>query len=263
METHLSRKFTNQNFIGPTRLFAGIPVTQTNLKSATKTICENASNQQNSTHIHLACASSIYAIEQDAKLWEIFSESSVVLPDGRPFQLFTSLSKVPLTQVRGPSLFPSVIDFGRKYGLKHYFVGTTDETLAKLVETFEQKYPGVEIVGTYSPPFRESEQKELDDLDASIRRSGANIVWLGMSTPKQDFEARRITQKSGVMTIAVGAAFDFSAGNQNEAPDWLRALNLEWLFRFLSEPKRLWRRYLIGNLIFLKAVMRRRPKRYL
>ena len=259
----LTRISTNQNFIGSTRLFAGIPVTQTNLESATETICQSASNQVNSTHIHLACASSIYAIEDDAKLWEIFAENSVVLPDGRPFQLLTAFSKKPLSQVRGPSLFPSVIDYGRNFGLKHYFVGTTEQTLAKLVAIFEQKYPGVEIVGSYSPPFRESEQKELDLLDASIRQSGANIVWLGMSTPKQDFEARRINLSTGVMTIAVGAAFDFSAGNQKEAPDWLRVLNLEWLFRFLSEPKRLWRRYLIGNLIFLKAVLRRLPKRYL
>ena len=101
------------------------------------------------------------------------------------------------------------------------------------------------------------EQQQQDEL---IRKSGANIVWLGISSPKQDFEAKRLSVTLPAVVLAVGAAFDFAAGTQKEAPIWIQRLSLEWLFRLISNPKRLWKRYLVGNLVFIKAVIKYRRK---
>jgi N-acetylglucosaminyldiphosphoundecaprenol N-acetyl-beta-D-mannosaminyltransferase len=101
----------------------------------------------------------------------------------------------------------------------------------------------------------ESQTGEREGLqDAVVRASGANVVWLGMSSPKQDFEAQRLAQALPGLVLAVGAAFDFVAGTQKEAPRWIQKSGFEWLFRLLSNPRRLWRRYLIGNVVFLRAV---------
>ena len=109
-----------------------------------------------------------------------------------------------------------------------------------------------------SPPFRQLTTGELKDQDSIIRGDAPDIVWVGLGTPKQDYEAQRLASESGFVAIAVGAAFDFSAGTKREAPVWMRNLAIEWVYRFMSEPQRLWRRYIIGNAVFLFAVLNRR-----
>lgn len=128
--------------------------------------------------------------------------------------------------------------------------------LVKLQQNLEARFPGVEIVGTYSPPFRSLSEAELDAQDELILRSGADIVWVGLGTPKQDHEVRRLADSLHVTACAVGAAFDFTAGTKREAPKWMTRVGLEWTFRLISEPRRLWKRYLIGNFVFLAAIIR-------
>jgi N-acetylglucosaminyldiphosphoundecaprenol N-acetyl-beta-D-mannosaminyltransferase len=99
--------------------------------------------------------------------------------------------------------------------------------------------------------------RERNEQDDAIRASGADIVWVGLGTPKQDIEAERIATATNTTTVAIGAAFDFAAGTLREAPSWLSRAGLEWLFRLAMEPRRLWRRYLIGNLVFIYAVFRK------
>jgi N-acetylglucosaminyldiphosphoundecaprenol N-acetyl-beta-D-mannosaminyltransferase len=159
-----------------------------------------------------------------------------------------------LQQVRGPAFFEQAIDAGRAAGLRHYLLGSTVEVLEKLTQNLHDRYPGAEIVGAESPPFRPLSEAECREQDARILASGANIVWVGLGTPKQDFEARRLAQSIPVVALAIGAAFDFSAGTLNEAPKWMRAVGLEWAFRLIKEPRRLWRRYLIGNVRFIRVV---------
>ena len=147
------------------------------------------------------------------------------------------------------------MDRGREVSLRHYLLGSTPETLQKLQHSLESRYPGVRIVGSYSPPFRTMTPEELQKQDDEIRASGAEIVWVGLGTPKQDYEAARLASV-GIMCAAVGAAFDFSAGTKAVSPQWVTALGLEWLHRLLSEPRRLWKRYAWGNVVFLYAATR-------
>lgn len=149
-----------------------------------------------------------------------------------------------------------VLDEGRSVGLRHYLLGSTGEALQSLSSELTRRFPGVVIVGMESPPFGSMTCEQIRQQDEAIVQSGASIVWVGLGTPKQDFEVHRLAHALPVTAVAVGAAFDFLAGNKKESPKWMRSLSLEWAFRLWSEPRRLWRRYLFGNLRFLWILVR-------
>ena len=202
--------------------------------------------------------------DTDPAYQSLLSHSGVNLPDGKP--LVTALNRLdrsgrPFGQVRGPSFFVKCLDEGRAQGVRHFFLGGSPELLDALKIAVDGRFPGAQIVGMNSPPFRPLTAAERADQDAEIEASDAHVVWVGLGTPKQDFEAQRICDSLGITTAAVGAAFDFVAGTKPEAPDWMRRLSLEWVFRLMSEPRRLWRRYLFGNARFLMLVVRERRGR--
>ncbi len=153
--------------------------------------------------------------------------------------------------------FEDVLDFGRGGGVRHFMLGTTPETLVRLRESLEKKFPGVLIVGQLAPPYRDDwDRMEVQDWIVQFEAVNADIVWIGLGTPKQDRVAGLLAQQSDRIFIAVGAAFDFSSGTKRRGPRILRRLGLEWLFRLLSEPKRLWRRYLLGLPEFAWVLLR-------
>ena len=116
-------------------------------------------------------------------------------------------------------------------------------------------------MGAESPPFRELTPTEQSEQDDRIRASGANLVWIGLGTPKQDWEAARIAARLPVVALAVGAAFDFLSGAKTQAPVWMQRSGTEWLYRLGTEPRRLSQRYLWGNPRFVRAAWRDRPRR--
>jgi N-acetylglucosaminyldiphosphoundecaprenol N-acetyl-beta-D-mannosaminyltransferase len=128
--------------------------------------------------------------------------------------------------------------------------------LEVLKSVTESRFPGVQLVGAYSPPYRPLAKAERLALEGNIRDSRPDIVWIGLGTPKQDVEAMTLAASAPAVFIAVGAAFDFLAGTKKEAPDWLKGSGLEWCYRLLSEPRRLWRRYTLGNLRFLEVALK-------
>ncbi len=210
------------------------------------------------SHVHLANAFTLALADSHPEVRRVFAGSALNLADGKPLAWFSLLRRQSprVHHVRGPQLFLDVFARDRAAGLRHFLLGSTPETLAALSAALESRFPGVAIVGAESPPFRELTPDELAEQDARITASGAQIVWIGLGTPKQDFEAKRLGESLPVVAVAIGAAFDFTAGTTREAPKWLRTLGLEWLFRLASEPRRLWRRYLFGNLRFILSVIR-------
>lgn len=212
-------------------------------------------------HVHPANAWSVALADTSPELAaDAFSSHGWNLPDGRPISWISRLrgDRPALHQIRGPQLFLDVCELGLQPGARHYLIGGTSEVLLTLQEQLRRRFPGIRIVGAESPPFRIATADELAIRDSAIVESGAQIVWVGLGTPKQDVEAARLARAVPVIAIAVGAAFDFTAGSLREAPGWVTALGLEWAFRLVMEPRRLWRRYLIGNLRFLIAVLRPR-----
>jgi N-acetylglucosaminyldiphosphoundecaprenol N-acetyl-beta-D-mannosaminyltransferase len=210
--------------------------------------------------VHLCNAHTLSLADRDPELHGVLRRSALNLPDGQPVvwanQLLHRDTTLPTTRVYGPDLFLDVFAHGQDAGLRHYLLGSTAEVLDALQGELHQRFPRTEIVGTCSPPFRPLSPGELHDQQQDILASGADIVWVGLGTPKQDIHAARLAAALPIVSVAIGAAFDFVAGNKPQAPRWMQRGGLEWTFRLGCEPRRLWRRYLFGNARFAWGVAR-------
>ena len=250
---------TGSQPLNRTATLNGITVERTSLEDAVAVFVQGVASGAPAQAHRLVNSYTFALADTEPAYKSLLVQSGVNLPDGKP--LVTALNRLdrrgqPFGQVRGPSFFVKCLDEGRAHGVRHLFLGGSAELLESLKVAVDRRLPGTQIVGMISPPFRPLTDAERAEQDASIKASGAQVVWVGLGTPKQDFEAQRICDESGITTAAVGAAFDFVAGTKPEAPDWMRRLSLEWVFRLVSEPRRLWRRYLFGNTRFLMLVLR-------
>jgi N-acetylglucosaminyldiphosphoundecaprenol N-acetyl-beta-D-mannosaminyltransferase len=242
----------------------GISVERTTLDDAVTGFIDGLGSGAPALAHHLVNSYTFALAGSEPAYQALLEHSGVKLPDGRP--LVAALNGLdnggePFGQVRGPSFFVKCLDEGRAHGVRHLFLGGSDELLVALKKAVENRFPGTLIVGMISPPFRPLTDLDRAQQDSQIKACQPDVVWVGLGTPKQDFEAQRVSESCGVTTAAVGAAFDFVAGTKPEAPMWMRRLTLEWVFRLLSEPRRLWRRYLFGNTRFLLLVHRERNQR--
>lgn len=170
-------------------------------------------------------------------------------PDGMP--LVWSLRRrghPDQARVYGPDLMEHALRAGVANGWRHYLFGADEATLERLRAAADRIAPGVEIVGWHAPPFRPLTSAEEDAVVADVRRSGAQLVWVGLGMPKQELWMHHIHERlPGVTLLGVGAAFDLLSGTIPQAPDWLQERGLEWAYRLWREPRRLWRRYLYNN----------------
>jgi len=250
----------------------GISVERTSLGNAVSDLVQGVVGGAPARSHRLVNSYTFALADTDPDYRSLLGRSGVNLPDGKPLVVVlnrldrSALNRLgrsgqPFEQVRGTSFFVKCLAEGRAPGVRHLFLGGSPELLESLKVAVDRRFPGTQIVGMISPPFRPLTDAERADQDAEIKASGAHVVWVGLGTPKQDFEAQRICDECGVTTAAVGAAFDFVAGTKPEAPDWMRRLSLEWVFRLVSEPRRLWRRYLFGNTRFIVMVLRERVRR--
>ncbi|WP_349426425.1 WecB/TagA/CpsF family glycosyltransferase [Microbacterium sp. LWS13-1.2] len=183
----------------------------------------------------------------------------VNFPDGQPVALVlkASAGSASPQRVRGPSFFQTALQqSATDPSIRHFFVGSTDATLTKLIDEVKRRHPNLTIAGSYSPPFAPLSPTYMEDLLAHIRPAEPSIVWVGMGTPKQDFVSAAIVEHLGISSAGVGAAFDFVAGTVREAPLWVQRSGTEWIYRLVQEPQRLWKRYLIGNAQFVHYVVK-------
>ncbi len=157
-------------------------------------------------------------------------------------------------RVYGPDVMEALL--ARDTGLRHYLLGGSPGTLTRLQQVIAERFPAAQVVGAESPPFRTLSSEDLLEQDQRIRDSAAQIVWVGLGTPKQDWEVARLAAKMPVVAMAVGAAFDFIAGTKPQAPVWMQRTGTEWAYRLAREPRRLSKRYLWGNPRFLLAAAR-------
>ncbi len=242
---------------GSVQRVAGIAFRASTPEDATNWIVRTARSGAG-RHVHLLNAYSLALADANPQYRATILADAVNFPDGRPVSWASRVRRhdPPLQQVRGPGLFLDVLDAGRERKLRHYLLGSTPDVLELLRARIERDFPGAVLVGCESPPFREMTANELDERDRRIAACGADIVWVGLGTPKQDFEAQRLAASAPVVAVAVGAAFDFAAGTVREAPPWMSPLGLEWVYRLATEPRRLWRRYVFGNPRFIRAVVK-------
>lgn len=243
-------------------LIGGLPFEVTDMDTAVEDVIDIAADRTpTGVAVRLSNAYCVALASQDPEYREIFDGPGLTFPDGAPVAwAMRSRARDPekTGRVRGPSFFVEVLDRGRKRDLRHFMLGATDDVLTKLTDEAEARYPGVNIVDSYSPPFGPVEESIDEACIERIARSGADIVWIGMGTPKQDFAAAILADRLPGVFVGVGAAFDFVAGSVREAPRWVQNSGFEWFYRLCAEPKRLWRRYLFGNARFVMAVLRGR-----
>ncbi|CAM3223913.1 WecB/TagA/CpsF family glycosyltransferase [Stackebrandtia soli] len=166
-------------------------------------------------------------------------------------------------RVYGPDLMFNTMDAGRERGLRHYLYGASPETVAKLKVELEAKLPGVDIVAAESPPFRPLTSEEATELEKRVAEAAPDVFWVGLGTPRQDQFVHEYADRLACTLVPVGAAFDFWSGNKPMAPKFVQKNGLEWAYRLATEPRRLWKRYLVGNTMFVYGVMtdRRRNSR--
>jgi N-acetylglucosaminyldiphosphoundecaprenol N-acetyl-beta-D-mannosaminyltransferase len=182
----------------------------------------------------------------------VHNAAGLVLPDGMPLVWLLWQRFQFADRVYGPDLMLALFNQFEEMGHRHFLYGATPRTLELLKGNLERKFPRAKIVGTYAPPFRPAGTDEDEVVVEAINASAADIIWVGLSTPKQElWMARHRHRLSAPVLIGVGAAFDFHAGLVRQAPRWLQRSGLEWLFRIAVQPRRLAKRYLRNNPAFL------------
>lgn len=229
----------------------GVRFTPANLDSAVSYICRHLRDLQGKYICFCNVHTTVESHENPA-YQEIQNGAALVMADGTPvMQQERRRGFSEAERVAGPDFMTRMFEATMDGKISHYFYGAKEETLQKLKENLLKKYPGIDIRGLYSPPFRPLTEEEDEADIRRINESGADVVWIGLGAPKQEkWMAAHQGKIHGVM-MGVGAGFDFHAGTIRRAPVWVQKIGMEWLYRLFQDPRRLIRRYFISNIKFL------------
>jgi N-acetylglucosaminyldiphosphoundecaprenol N-acetyl-beta-D-mannosaminyltransferase len=197
-------------------------------------------------------AHSVVTAKQDYEFDQVLKHADMSTPDGAPVAwMIKKVSGQPQARINGPDLMLKYCEHAEKIGQSIYLYGGQESTLNILVDVLKSKYPNLKIAGYLSPPFRVLSPEEKQKIVQDINDSGAQTVWVGLGCPKQEKWMHEHKGKINAVMIGVGAAFDYHAGTIKRAPKWMQNSGLEWFHRLCSEPRRLWKRYLVTNTLFL------------
>jgi len=236
----------------------GVNVSRFNLE---ETVQEFSDAIENGLKLRVAVTpvNSILWARKNERLREIYNSADIVTADGVPVVWASKLLKTPIRgRVTGLDLLPKFAEKASKKGYKFFLMGASEGVAEKLTEVLETRFPGLEIAGTYSPPFAETfTEEENEKMINMINQSGADVLWVSLTSPKQDYWiAEHFEQLDVSVAAGVGAAFDVVAGNITRAPLWMQKSGLEWLFRLINEPGRLSKRYLIEAPLFIPLILK-------
>lgn len=206
------------------------------------------------------CVCTVHTVmecQHDPDMHRTVNGAGMATPDGMPLVwLARAKSERDVQRVYGPDLMLALCQQSVEKGYSHYFYGGAEGIAEHLAHTLADRFPGLETAGTQSPPFRSLTPDEDREDVARINAAHPDVVWVGLGTPRQDlWMASHREQLTAPVLIGVGAAFDFHTGRIKQAPAWMQRNGLEWLYRLLQEPRRLWRRYLIYNPLFIALVL--------
>jgi N-acetylglucosaminyldiphosphoundecaprenol N-acetyl-beta-D-mannosaminyltransferase len=209
---------------------------------------------------HYVCITGVHGImesQRDEGLRRIHNGAGLVTPDGMPLVWLSRLhGHRQVERVYGPDLMLALSQHSLSPGYKHFFYGGGEGVPELLGNNLRRRFPGLRVVGCYSPPFRALSGAEDEQITQTINEADPDIIWIGLSTPKQErWMAQHVARLTAPVLIGVGAAFDFHSGLKKQAPRWMQRSGLEWFFRLVTEPRRLWRRYLVNNPLFVLLVL--------
>ncbi len=210
-------------------------------------------------YVTVANVHSVSEAQNDPELKRILNEALLTTPDGMPLVWMGRLQgHRSIRRVYGPDLLLNLCSHSSSAEFSHFFFGGKPGVVEELVRNLKKQFPALRIAGTYTPPFRPLSEDERQTLQELAREAKPDFFWVGIGMPRQEkfmFEYLPILAEAKIF-IGIGAAFDFLAGRVRQAPRWMMRLGLEWLFRLCQEPKRLWRRYLIYNPLFILRALR-------
>jgi len=206
------------------------------------------------------CFCNVYTVmncQRDPAFCKVIEAAGLAVPDGMPLVWIGRLKgNKQISRLYGPDFMVALCQFFEDTDHRHYLYGGAPGVAEDLKEELLKRFPRLQIVGTYSPPFQPLTEEEDKEVVERINATSPQIVWVGLGTPKQEYWAyKHVSQITSAVILPVGAAFDFLTGRVPQAPRWMQQAGLEWFFRLLSEPRRLWRRYLIENPKFLLMVL--------
>ena len=198
------------------------------------------------------CVTGIHGVieaQSDPKFRAILNSSFLTTPDGMPTVWIGRLQGFSgMKRVYGPDYMMELCNISAVRGYRHFLYGGKPGVAERLADVLATRFPGIQLVGTFTPPFRALTPVEEDELIAQLRQAKPDILWVGLSTPKQErFMAEYLGRLEVKLMIGVGAAFDIHTGRIHDAPGWMKSAGLQWIHRLVQEPERLWKRYLINN----------------
>lgn len=210
-----------------------------------------------SRYVCICNAHSVASALEDSALAAAINYADMATPDGMPVAWALRRLGFPCQQrIAGPDLMTRLCEIAARDGIPIFLYGSTNKILDLLQRNLSHAFPRQVIAGAYSPPFRSLNAEEDKDVVTRINESGARIVFIGLGCPKQELWMHEHRGKVTAVMIGVGAAFDFHAGTVQRAPAWMQRIGLEWLHRLASEPRRLWKRYLVTNSVFIIGIAR-------
>lgn len=225
-----------------------IPVYSGTLQEATQLLIDQLSIKKLDESLCISCTGAHGMVEasKNANFKQVLKNFYLNLPDGMPLVWMARLRGFKnAARCYGPDIFAAMLEKSLPHKLSHFLCGGKPGVAEELRDVVTKQWKGVQVAGTFCPPFRPVSQEELSDLASLINSSGASIVWIGLGTPKQEiFAAALAPLLYGKLIITIGAAFDFYTGKVRQAPKWVQHIGLEWFFRLLQEPRRLSPRYL-------------------
>jgi N-acetylglucosaminyldiphosphoundecaprenol N-acetyl-beta-D-mannosaminyltransferase len=234
---------------------SGVRIDEISPSTAVELLCE--SRYGTAVRVHLCNAYTLSLALRDVDYRRMLNKSDLNFADGHYVAMVGRWrgTRVMTERVYGPALMLNTIDAGRVTGLRHFLYGSSPETVHLLAKTIDERYPGVEIVGVESPPFRALTPEDEEALFQRVRDAKPDVFWVGLGTPRQDEFVARYAERLACTVVPVGAAFDFNSGAKPSAPAVAQRFGMEWAFRLAVEPVRLWRRYVFGIPIFVLGVV--------
>ena len=205
----------------------------------------------------------IVQLETNKELQDVYENASLILTDGKPLLWIAKWYGTPIKEkISGSDLFPLLCEMAAKKGYKMFFLGAAEGVAAKAAENLGNRFRGLQIVGTYSPPFGfEKNHEEMEKIKKMIKEANPEILIVGLGCPKQEkFMYHHSKELDVPVSFGLGASFDFEAGNIKRAPKWMADHGLEWLFRITQDPKRLVKRYLVDDLKIFELAIKYRGR---
>ncbi|MGH7940740.1 MAG: WecB/TagA/CpsF family glycosyltransferase [Limisphaerales bacterium] len=233
----------------------GVGISVLNLRSALAEIAD-AIRSRRKGYICITGVHGVMESQSDQAFRAILNDAFLCTPDGMPMVWVGKIAGHPeMRRVYGPDLMLDVCAWSQDNPCRHFFYGGAPGVADRLAAKLKAQFPKLEIAGTFTPPFRPLNPDEENELCEKLQAARPDILWVGLSTPKQEkFMARYLPVLDVTLMIGVGAAFDFLSGRVKQAPRWMQRSGLEWLYRLCSEPRRLAGRYLKNNPLFLAKI---------